>query len=195
MKESPELPILTERLTLRRWAMADHPALLNMTSRPDVVRYVPFPPRTAESAATALEQRIGWGVPTFDADGQVLPLAVEHTASGVLIGDFMLMFRTVEHRDAEIGFIFHPDHQGQGYATEVGRAVLSLAFDHYGLHRVFARLDARNQASARLLARLGMRQEAHLVANEWFKGEWTDELIFAILENEQTGALRDDPRS
>jgi RimJ/RimL family protein N-acetyltransferase len=29
-----------------------------------------------------------------------------------------------------------------------------------------------------------MRQEAHLVENEWFKGEWTDELDFAILERE-----------
>jgi RimJ/RimL family protein N-acetyltransferase len=53
-----------------------------------------------------------------------------------------------------------------------------------GLHRVIARVDARNDASARLARRLGMRQEAYLVRNEWFKGEWTDELDFALLEEE-----------
>ena len=47
-----------------------------------------------------------------------------------------------------------------------------------------ARLDADNHSSARLAARLGMRQEAHLVQNEWFKGRWSDELGFAILEDE-----------
>jgi RimJ/RimL family protein N-acetyltransferase len=62
--------------------------------------------------------------------------------------------------------------------------VLALAFDGLGLHRVTARIDARNGPSAALARRLGMRQEAHLVENEWFKGEWTDELDFAILERE-----------
>jgi len=179
-----KLPIDTDRLSLRRWTNDDHAALLDMTSRPDAVRYLPFPPRDAAATTKALEQRIGWGVPDFDADGQVLALAVEHRDTYELVGDVVLMFRTLEHRDAEIGFIFHPDHQGRGYATEACRQVLGIAFEHYGLHRVFARLDARNDASARLLARLGMRQEAHLVANEWLKGEWTDELVFAILDRE-----------
>ena len=40
--------------------------------------------------------------------------------------------------------------------------------------RVIARIDARNLTSTRVVARLGMRQEAHLVENERFKGEWSD---------------------
>jgi len=180
----PSLPIRTERLTLRAWTSDDLAALLDMTSRPDAVRYVPFPPRDADSAAKALHERLGWGIPDFDADGQVLALAVEHADSRQLVGDVVLMFRTLEHHDAEIGFIFHPDHQRRGYATEACRAVLSVAFDHYGLHRVFARLDARNTASARLLDRLGMRAEGRFIENEWFKGEWTDEVAYAILDRE-----------
>jgi RimJ/RimL family protein N-acetyltransferase len=49
------------------------------------------------------------------------------------------------------------------------------------LHRIVACLDARNVASARLAERLGMRREAHFVSNEMFKGEWTDEVIYAML--------------
>jgi RimJ/RimL family protein N-acetyltransferase len=78
----------------------------------------------------------------------------------------------------------HPEHSGRGYATEAAQAILRLAFDGIGLHRVMARLDERNDASARVCQRLGMRQEARLVENEWLKGEWTNELDFAILDRE-----------
>jgi RimJ/RimL family protein N-acetyltransferase len=49
---------------------------------------------------------------------------------------------------------------------------------------VFGRTDPRNEASAALMRRLGMRQEAHLRENEIFKGAWGDELVFAVLEGE-----------
>ena len=96
----------------------------------------------------------------------------------------ILFYRSREHRGGEIGYVFNPDHQGHGYATEAARALLDLAFDGLGLHRVVARIDARNDASAAVLRRLGLRQEAYLRENEWFKGEWTDEIDFAILESE-----------
>jgi RimJ/RimL family protein N-acetyltransferase len=104
--------------------------------------------------------------------------------TGALIGDVMLFWRSREHREGEIGYIFHPDHGGQGYATEAARAMLRLGFDEVGLHRIIGRIDARNTASARVLERLGMRREAHFRQNEMVKGEWTDEIVFAILEGE-----------
>jgi RimJ/RimL family protein N-acetyltransferase len=63
-------------------------------------------------------------------------------------------------------------------------AVLDLGFGELGLNRVVARLDPRNENSAKLAVRLGMRQEAHFVRNEIFKGEWTDELVYAVLADE-----------
>ena len=62
--------------------------------------------------------------------------------------------------------------------------MLGLAFDHYGVHRVAAQMDARNLASARLARRVGMRQEAHLRQDWWIKGEWTDTLIFGMLSGD-----------
>ena len=56
--------------------------------------------------------------------------------------------------------------------------------DRMKLHRVIARIDARNTGSAAVLERLGMRREALLVKNEWFKGEWGDEADYAILDEE-----------
>jgi len=120
----------------------------------------------------------------LEAEGQALFLGVEIAATGELIGDVLLVWSSAEHRGGEIGYVLHPGYSGQGYATEAAHRLLHLAFDELGLHRVIARVDADNQGSARLAARLGMRQEAHLVQNEWFKGRWSDELQFAILEDE-----------
>jgi RimJ/RimL family protein N-acetyltransferase len=78
----------------------------------------------------------------------------------------------------------HPDHQGRGYATEAAAALLELAFDGFGMHRVIGRLEARNTPSARVLEKLGMRREAHFVENELVKGEWQSELVYAVLAAE-----------
>ena len=86
-------------------------------------------------------------------------------------------------RCAEIGWVLHPDHGGRGYSSEAVRAVLELGVGHYRLHRIIARMDARNTASARLAERLGMRQEAHFRQDWWSKGEWTDTLVYALLES------------
>jgi len=136
-------------------------------------------------AATVRDRVHGmWARHVLEAEGEALTLGVELMTSGELIGDVILMWHSAEHRGGEIGYVFNPAFAGQGYATEAAHRVLHLAFDDLGLHRVMARLDADNHSSARLAGRLGMRQEAHLVENEWFKGRWSDELDFAILEDE-----------
>jgi RimJ/RimL family protein N-acetyltransferase len=87
----------------------------------------------------------------------------------------------------------HPDFTGRGYASEAARAVLELAFSTLGLHRVFAELDPRNDASIALALRLGMREEAHFVQDMWFKGAWADTGIYAILAEEWRSHRRAEP--
>jgi RimJ/RimL family protein N-acetyltransferase len=62
--------------------------------------------------------------------------------------------------------------------------MLDLGFQTLQLHRIVGRCDPRNGPSARLMSRLGMRQEAHFLHNEFLKGEWVDEFVFAILDDE-----------
>jgi RimJ/RimL family protein N-acetyltransferase len=80
--------------------------------------------------------------------------------------------------------VLHPDFWGRGLATEGARAMLEIGFDLMGMHRIIARIEARNSGSAAVLERLGMRREALLVKNEWFKGEWSNEADYALLEEE-----------
>src|SRR5262249_32837251 len=109
--------------------------------------------------------------------------AVAEKAEGVLVGDVGVN-RGDGGRQAEIGFTIAPQFQGRGYATEaVGRVVRFLLVEE-GLHRGHASLDARNERAARLLERLGFRREGLLVQSSWWKGEWTDDLLYAVLASE-----------
>jgi len=175
-------PIKTERLLLRPFAESDRDDVFAFQSREDVTRYLYWSPRDRAEVGEVLKEWVT--LPPMDADGQSLVLAAELQHSGRVIGSLFLFQRSVEHRQGEIGFVFNPDHQGQGLATEGAAQLLRIGFEGLNLHRLCGRCDARNQASARLMARLGMRQEAHLIQNERVKGEWTDELVFAILGQE-----------
>ncbi|HSS67519.1 MAG TPA: GNAT family N-acetyltransferase [Nocardioidaceae bacterium] len=178
----PDFPLRTERLLIRPLTLEDVDALHAYRSIPEVCRFVPFEPMDKDEIAARIGRQ--WASRELTDDGQVFILGVEVVESGIVVGDVMLAWSSREHATGEIGWIQHPEHSGHGYATEAARALLELGFDGIGLHRMMARLDERNEASTRLCQRLGMRQEARLVENEWFKGEWTNELDFAILDYE-----------
>jgi RimJ/RimL family protein N-acetyltransferase len=173
------LPLETARLRVRHLLEEDLPAVHAIESRPEVARWLYWEPRTEAEAREALERRIARARERPETG---VTFAVETIATGELVGHISL---TVEpYRQGEIGFIFHPDHQGRGYATESSAAVLGIAFERYGLHRVSGRLEPRNVASARVLEKLRMRREALLRENEWVKGEWQSEAVYALLARE-----------
>lgn len=176
----PTYPIRTKRLILRPVQADDADAMFAYRQREDVCRFLLHPPQTFEQVAT----RAANSRSELTDEGQVLTLAVVEQETGAFVGDVVLMYHSREQRAGEIGYVLNPDHAGKGYATEAGAALLRLGFDELGLHRMTGRLDARNTASARVLEKLGMRREAHFVENEFIKGEWTDELVYAVLAKE-----------
>ncbi len=171
----------TERMFLRTYTLDDFEEFFDLHRREDVARYLPWHPRDQQAAREALQRHQGLEI---EVDDQGLTLAGIDKVSGRLVGDFVLILRSVEHQRGEVGYVLHPDFAGRGLATEGASHMLDIAFGRLGLRRVIARIDARNRASARVLSKLGMRHEAHLVENELFKGEWTDEDDFAILRSE-----------
>ncbi|SCL30930.1 Protein N-acetyltransferase, RimJ/RimL family [Micromonospora pallida] len=179
---NPDYPIRTERLDLRPFTEGDFAALHAYQSRPDVARYLYWEPYDEQATRESLARRRRRTV--LQNSGDVLNLAVVVRETGQLVGDVLLCWVSVEHRQGEVGYVFHPEHGGRGYATEAARMMVEIGFDLLGLHRIVGRLDARNTASARVLERLGMRHEAHLRESEFVKGEWCDEVVYAMLARE-----------
>jgi len=178
----PAYPVRGERLLLRPLTSGDTDALLAYRGREDVCRYVPFEPMTREDITERLAGQ--WARTELTGEGQSLTLGVEIVQTGELAGDCILFWHSREHAGGEIGYVFNPGLGGRGYATEAVIMMLRLGFEELGLRRIIARLDERNEPSARLARRVGMRQEARLVENELFKGEWSTELDFAMLAAE-----------
>jgi len=181
----PDYPLQTARLRLRPFRTEDFTDLLAIQSLPEVARYLMWEPRGATEVRQVLDTKIDQR--ELSAEGETLALAVVLPATGTVIGDVSLRWLSREHRQGEIGYVFHPAHHGHGYAAEAAEVLLRLGFAGLGLHRIIGRCDARNLSSARLLERLGMRREAHLVHNEIFKGEWGEELLYAMLDHEWAG--------
>jgi RimJ/RimL family protein N-acetyltransferase len=180
------LPRQTERLMLRPFRDGDEADVLAYRSRPDVVRYMPAEPLQVSGAAAFIAERMA--ATRIKADEDKIILAIEH--DGRVIGDLLVKAGQLADRQAEIGWALNPAYHGRGLATEAARELLVLAFADLRVHRVWAQLDPRNEASVRLCERLGMRREAYFREDIWFKGEWGDTAVYALLAAEWRAAAQ-----
>lgn len=184
--QPPRLPIHTERLTLRRTIPADATARARAWADPGFVEFLLHPMRNAAEVEFETFQR---SQPFKDGEPhRGLALVIEH--EGTAVGNVVLFFEGAGTSCMEIGWTLYPWAGGQGLATEAARVALALAFEHYGVRRVVANLDARNERSAALAERLGMRREVHRLADFWSKGRWTDSFEYAILREEWVAQQR-----
>lgn len=176
-----DLPIDLGDLLLRRLRQTDFADMLAYYSHPDVARYCEWNPMSDGEVAAILDAQ------TNVMPGEVgvpLQIGVELTTDQRLVGDCSLTVYFPEHRQAEVGFCFHPEYQGRGFASRSLHAVLGFAFETLQMHRIEARCDVRNERSWRLLERVGMRREGHLQQCAFLKGEWIDDYVYAMLASE-----------
>ena len=172
------IPVLqTSRLRLRPYRADDAPAMFALYSDPRVMRYWSFPAWTQAAQAQAYVARA-----TAAAEsGELYPWAIADAGSDQLIGALTLHSLHVEQRRAEVGYSLSPEFQGRGVAAEALRCGLAHAFDALGLRRIEADVDPRNDASCRLLERIGFVREG-LLRQRWLvNGELCDTAFYGLL--------------
>lgn len=158
--------IHTPRLNLRRITSSDLEAIVKLHNDAQVMRYISPPqPRSVventvipqiltEYVAADVNHALGFGVLAITAkgSGNVLGLAALKP-----IHSTGLEVEKQEDSVLEMGFRLLPSAWGKGYATEVGLAVLQLAFSH-GARKVVATAMVANVSSCRVLERIGMHK-------------------------------------
>lgn len=134
-----------------------------------------------------------------------------HRPGGPVIGDFMLRredaWAQLDVADqargvqAELGWVLDPAYTGRGYATEAVRELLHYCFEDLGVRRAIANCFLANDASWRLMERVGMRREIHAVSESLHRsGRWLDTVGYALLSDEwhqldaPPGARQHEPR-
>jgi RimJ/RimL family protein N-acetyltransferase len=175
------MELLTARVRVDALRAADAEALFACRADPAVARYQGWCPADLAAAREFIDAQ-----PRQPSHGW-FQRAIRLNENGVLIGDLGVCLPPDPRGSVEFGVSIAPPYQGSGYASEALRALFAFVFDQLGHHRVHASVDPRNLASMALLRALGMRQEAHHRESLWFKGEWVDDGIFALLDHEWLG--------
>lgn len=165
----------TERLTLRFVDASDVDTIAAYRNDPEVAALqdwdLPYPVERAVALAAAHEGR------TDIERGSSNQIAI--VRDGVLLGDLYVSLHE-QGGVAEIGFTLARQHQGQGHAYEAAHAVIADLIGRLGVHRVVAQLSPLNEPSVRLLERLGFTVESLAPRSYWWRGQWDDNLIYAL---------------
>ncbi|HSE28745.1 MAG TPA: GNAT family N-acetyltransferase [Gemmatimonadales bacterium] len=145
----------TPRLTLRELTPADAPFIRVLLNDPDFIRFIADRGvRTDDDAVRYIEQ----GPRAMYARHGMGLMLVALREEGVPVGICGLLRRDGLD-DPDLGFAFLPEHRGKGYAAEAAAATLAWGRDELGLGRVLAITSLDNDASGRLLEKLGFRFE------------------------------------
>jgi ribosomal-protein-alanine N-acetyltransferase len=90
---------------------------------------------------------------------------------------------------ATLGYWMGAPYAGKGYMTKAVRAIAGYAFDRQGLHRLEAACLPTNEASRRVLERVGFKYEGFARAYLNINGQWRDHLLFALLDTDPAPLL------
>jgi RimJ/RimL family protein N-acetyltransferase len=146
----------TERLVARSWCLADADAFFDIYRRWEVARWLGAAPQTMETVDEAEARITRWAEANLasEVEGR---WAVERREDGRPVGTVLLVRLPGGNGEVEVGWHFHPDVWGNGYATESARGALDWAFAH-GFDEVYAVVRPDNERSIAVCERLGMER-------------------------------------
>lgn len=140
----------TERLVLREFSPADAPALLELNSDPEVLRYTGnYPFKNLEEVHAFIRDYDQYRLYGYGRWSVLWKETGEH------IGWCGLKYRT-DRKETDLGYRFRKKWWGKGIATEAAKASLQVGFESCGLERIIGNAMKENAASIRVLEKIGM---------------------------------------
>lgn len=180
MPQFSPVSLVTERLMLRPLLESDVDAFFSIWSHAETMKYFSFPTMTSIDQAHERVSRIL----SASEKGENFFCTIEIRETGEVIGNCALFHGDAQCRRAEIGFCLNRNHWRKGYAEEAASAVIGHGFDAINLHRIEADIDPRNEASAKLLERLGFIREG-LLRERWIvDGEVSNSALYGLLASD-----------
>ena len=160
-----KLPIITERLILRKITLDDMDDLFLLDSNPEVMKYVGVQPFTNKEQTLKLIESL---LNQYEKNGTGRLAVIEKETnkfigwSGIkLLTDEVNGFKNVY----ELGYRFLPEFWGKGYATESAQASLDLGFNQLNADKIYAYADVENQSSNHILTKLGFENKGAFLDN------------------------------
>lgn len=173
----------TDRLLLRPMRVSDAADMFDYARNAEVTRYLLWKPHTS---ITYTREYLEYLAGRYRL-GMHYEWAVVLKSTNRMIGTCGFASIDCAHNAGELGYVLHPDFHGKGLMTEAARRVLSFGFEELGLHRIEARFMDGNEASRRVMERLGMRFEGIRRDAMLIKGSYSDIGTYAILASDRRG--------
>ena len=158
--------------------MSDFEAAVERRSLPEVAKYQDWEmPYDVEEGKRRMAKLVEMDGPV-DGSGWNLTV-VDRNEPETIMGDLYVGI-TWGGRSAEVGYTFHPDFWGKGYATEATQAILTYLFDDFGVGRVSASLHPENPRSARVLEACGFTFEGLTRQSFWVGDVCSDDMVYGL---------------
>jgi [ribosomal protein S5]-alanine N-acetyltransferase len=167
------------RVSLREMRASDAPALFAALSSEQVSKFISPPPATIDGFG----RFINWAIRQRQA-GQYVCFAVVPHGSDTAIGIFQVRSLEPAFGTAEWGFALASEFWGQGFFTDGAKLVINFAFEVLGVHRLEARAAVKNGRGNGALRKLGAVQEGVLRRSFLRNGEYLDQALWTILQDE-----------
>ena len=184
-----ELPSLTTpRLVLRPFESVDGPDVERLAGAwevADTTLNIPHPYPEGAGVRWIKTHAGAW------ANGSSLTLAIALRASPTALVGAVSLAIAPEHARGELGYWIALAEWGHGYATEAARALATFGFGVLELHRIQARHFTRNEASGRVMQKLGMRFEGVNRGAYLRWGRFEDVSVYGILAEEWNARTND----
>ncbi|WP_088042961.1 GNAT family N-acetyltransferase [Bacillus sp. EAC] len=170
----------SERIRLRKLTSHDAESLFNYASNPEVTKYVTWETHhTIEDS----KQFINYVLELYK-ESKIAPFAIEDKSTGKLIGTADFVSWNTNHHNGEIGYVLSPDYWGKGIVPEVVNLLLKFGFNQMNMERIQARCFVENNASERVMQKVGMKFEGISRHAMFIKGQFVDLKIYAIIKND-----------
>jgi len=178
---SQDLLLKSDRLILRGISMKDAKSIFEYRSDRIANQYQGWIPESIDDVRDFIQNKVS---EIINQSQTWFQLVIIEKKSNTVIGDIGIHFLDDDEKQVEIGYTLSGKYQGMGYATEAVKTAIDFLFTQLNKHRIIANLDPRNTKSIALLERLSFRKEAHFVQSYFSKGEWLDDVVYAILKKE-----------
>jgi len=166
-------------VSLREMRASDAPALFAALSSEQVSKFISPPPATIDGFG----RFINWAIRQRQA-GQYVCFAVVPHGSDTAIGIFQVRSLEPAFGTAEWGFALASEFWGQGLFMDGAKLVINFAFEVLGVHRLEARAAVQNGRGNGALRKLGAVQEGVLRRSFLRNGEYLDQALWTILQDE-----------
>jgi RimJ/RimL family protein N-acetyltransferase len=174
----------TERLIIRNFETNDSHDLFDYLSLPITYIFEPGEPITLEQATSLTEERKG------NNDFLAVILKRENKMIGHL---YFKQVEPLEFMTWELGYIFNPNYQNNGYCTEASRKIMEYGFLNLNAHKIVAFCNPKNPSSWHVLEKIGMKKEGVFIEKAFFKRDisgnpiWHDCFAYGLLHSEYKG--------